>query len=298
LVLCIIFSTGLWAQSAAAHPVGKAEKVVIGERVTLHSDILNEERHLLIRLPEGYAASGHRYPVLFLLDAEYFFQQVAAAVQFLSECEYIRDHPIPQFIVVGIVNVDRDRDYTPTHYPKHGPLRFPTSGRAESFLEFIEAELIPFIDSHYRTHPYRVLSGWSFGGLFTVHTLFTSPDLFSAYLAVSPSLWWDNQLLVKKADQIFKSGKTINKPLVVTLGSLEGGDMGASVRMGFVPLLRRQSISDLFFEYVVIVGEGHDQVPFKGLSDGLKVLSRMGAFRTELWTADSRQKVSPQHLGK
>lgn len=262
--------------TAAAPPATKAERISTGEILTLHSEVLNEARTLLIRLPEGYETSGQRYPVLFLLDAEYFFQPATAAVQFLSELGYIenqiRNQPIPQLIVVGIVNVDRDRDYTPTYRPEDGPMRFPTSGHAASFLEFLETELIPLIDGRYRTHPYRILSGWSFGGLFTVHTFLTRRDLFSAYLAVSPSLWWDDQIVVKQTQKLLRDGKTMGAPLVVTLGTLEGGDMGESVRDSFVPLLEGQPAGRLSFRFVEIPYESHEYVPFQAWFDGLRAV--------------------------
>jgi predicted alpha/beta superfamily hydrolase len=169
----------------------QTESLVTAERITLHSTVLGEERKVVVRLPEGYDTSETRYPVLYLLDGEFFFQQAAAAVQFLSENAYVDyaaiNQPIPKLIVVGIVNVDRNRDFTPTHAPVQGQSRFPTSGEAEEFLDFLETELIPLIDGRYRTHQYRILSGWSLGGLLTVHAFLDRPGLFSAYLAISGS---------------------------------------------------------------------------------------------------------------
>jgi predicted alpha/beta superfamily hydrolase len=74
-------------------------------------------------------------------------------------------------IIIGIINVDRNRDYTPTYAPNQkGGLEFPTSGKAEKFLEYLKSELFPYIESNYKTQPYRILAGWSLGGLFTVYT--------------------------------------------------------------------------------------------------------------------------------
>ena len=101
-------------------------------------------------------------------------------------------------IIVAIVNVDRNRDYTPTYAPKQkGGLEFPTSGKADKFLEFLKSELFPYVESNYRTQPYRIITGWSLGGLFTVFTYLEHPEYFSAYLAISPSLWWDNESMLK-----------------------------------------------------------------------------------------------------
>jgi predicted alpha/beta superfamily hydrolase len=263
----------LWCSIAQASPVVRARATEGGELLSYRSKILDEERILMIRLPEGYESSKSRYPVLFVLDGEYFLKPVTAAVQFLSECDYLLSQPmIPQLIVVGVVNVDRDRDFTPTRRTKDRSLHFPSSGRAGEFLEFLEHELIPILDDRYRTCPFRILSGWSLGGLFTVHTALNRPELFSVYLAVSPSLWWDDQIVVKQMERMFREDKVIDKPLVITLGSLEGGDMGKSVRDNFVPLVQNRHSGPAPFEYIEIVGEGHSYVPFKSWFEGLRAI--------------------------
>lgn len=243
------------------------------EKITFRSEVLGEERTILVRLPEGYEKTARRYPVLYVLDGEYFFQQAVAAVQFLSELGYDRSQRrIPELIVVGIVNVDRERDYTPTYAPEQsgGRLSFPTSGGAGAFQEFLEREVFPLVESRYRAHPDRALSGWSLGGLFTVHAFLESPSLFSRYLAISPSLWWDDSLLVKDTRERLRRGGSLSpKPLVITLGTLEGGDMDGSVRKLFAPLLMNRAPASLAFTFREIPDEGHGYVPYKAYYDGL-----------------------------
>jgi predicted alpha/beta superfamily hydrolase len=82
-----------------------------------------------------------------VLDGGFFFYQAHAAVQFLSEGASNGALPIPQLLVVGIVNVDRNRDFTPTQASVQGNLRSSTSGDAAKFLEFLESELVPLIDA-------------------------------------------------------------------------------------------------------------------------------------------------------
>lgn len=248
----------------------KSGKIIIGEKITIYSKVLNENRTILIRIPKDYDKSGKKYPVMYLLDGEFFFQQASAAVNFLSECGYIKNKPVPEMIVVGIVNVDRNRDYTPTYAPEQlRVLRYPTSGKSEKFLEHLVSEVFPLIESKYRTQPFRLLSGWSFGGLFAVTTFFEHPECFSAYLAISPSLWWDEDMYLKKAESFLERRQITDKPLTVTLGALEGGNMDRSVRQGFVPLLKKWSVSDRTFKYIEIPGEGHSYVPYKALYEGL-----------------------------
>lgn len=250
----------------------EVEDLTVGERITVHSKVLDEDRTVLVALPKGYSDSKARYPVLYMLDGEFFFYQAAAAVNFLSECTYLRTHPIPQMIVVGIVNVDRNRDYTPTHAPVQGELRYPTSGGAAKFLKFFQSELRPEIDARYRTQPYSVLSGWSFGGLFTVYTYLENPEVFSAYLAISPSLWWEQDSLVERAKDIVGDGSFDFRPLVLTLGALEGGDMDRSVRRGFIPVLESDRSAALLFTPIEIAEREHYYSPYQAIFDGLRAL--------------------------
>ena len=250
-----------------------SEKLVIGEKIVLKSEILGEDREILIRTPKGFENSTEKYPVLFLLDAEYFFQQTNSAIEFLSECGYINTQIIPQMVVVGIVNVDRNRDYTPTYAPEQlETLKFPTSGKAEKFLKFMEKELFPFVEENYRIQPFRILAGWSLGGLLAVHTYLEHPDLFSAYLAISPSLWWDGDLYVDKIKKFLTHRKLSNKPMVTTIGSLEGGDIGRSVRDGFIRLMVEENDVELAFQFTEIPDENHSLVPYKAFFEGLKLL--------------------------
>jgi len=252
-----------------------SEKVILGDKHRFTSSVLGEDRVVLVRLPKGYQASAQRYPVLYVLDGEFFFYQAVSAVQFLSERQYGygRVHPVPELIIVGIVNVDRNRDFTPSHAPEQGPNGlYPTSGQAGKFLEFLQKELIPFIDREYRTQPYRILAGWSLGGLFTVHTLMERTNLFSAYLAISPSLWWNEMEPVKRAEVLLQQGKFPDAKLVVTLGSLEGGAIGGSVRDRFLRLFNGGAKGGPSPITVEIPAEGHSDVPIKALYEGLKSL--------------------------
>jgi predicted alpha/beta superfamily hydrolase len=123
----------------------------LGEETVMKSSHLGEDVKLLIYLPYDYSHSSKKYPVLYLLDGEYFMNQAAAAVQFLSDCPYIRQSLIPQLIVVGIKTSDRNRDFTPTHVPEYEGMAFPSSGEADTFRRFLKEELMPFIEKEYRT---------------------------------------------------------------------------------------------------------------------------------------------------
>ncbi|MCR8558691.1 hypothetical protein KXD93_13625 [Mucilaginibacter sp. BJC16-A38] len=163
-------------------------RIVIGTVDTVYSKILNERRTLLIHVPPGN--KDERYPVLYLLDGESHFYSAAGIVQQMAGV-------IPDMIIVGIATEGtRDRDYTPTQVSDS-----KGSGRGVDFTKFIEKEVFPYVDAHYPTAPYRVLSGHSLGGLLVVNTLINYPAMFNAYIIIDPALWWDNKKLLKQAQQ-------------------------------------------------------------------------------------------------
>lgn len=133
---------------------------------------------------------------MIVLDGEWLFHLANANQRYYSYDE-VTDQNIPRMIVVGIESTDRDRDYTST--PNSGKdYSFPASGGADKFLEFLETELIPMLDSRYQTAPNRCIVGWSFSGLFLMHAAVKKPDLFNMFLCISPAIWWDNDLIYEK----------------------------------------------------------------------------------------------------
>lgn len=211
----------IWAPAARAAD----GDVVLGQRHTLRSKVLGEERAFWVHVPPGYESGSRRYPVLYLTDAEPQFAHTATTADFLA-----RNGRIPPLIVVGVGNTDRARDLTPTRAalsePDGGSTDFPTSGGAERFLDFFEKELIPRVEKGWRTAPYRLFFGHSFGGLFAVHAFLARPALFDAVVAVSPTLGWDDDLELRRAREFFAGREALDKTLVVTLGS-EGPRMQA-----------------------------------------------------------------------
>ncbi|MGE0130485.1 MAG: alpha/beta hydrolase-fold protein [Blastocatellales bacterium] len=207
--------------------VAFGQNYVVGARFVIKSETLGEERTIIVRTPPGYERNGQRYPVLYLTDGDAHIGHTAATIEYLS-----RAGRMPELIVVAITNTDRTRDLTPTNasmWRGDGTeAKLPTSGGADKFLKFIETELIPKIEKDYRTQPYRVFAGHSFGGLFAIHAFLTRHDVFNSYIAVSPTMGWDNHLLSRKAEEFFKGRKELNKTLYLTLAN-EGGD----ARVGF-----------------------------------------------------------------
>jgi len=185
-------------------------KIVIGTIDSVYSKILSEQRKVWVYVPNSGANeifSKQKYPVVYLLDGDVHFYSVVGMIQQLS-C--INGNTIcPQMIVVGIPNTDRTRDLTPTHVDADLPYMdsnaSKNSGGGEQFISFMEKELMPHIDSLYPTAPYKMLIGHSFGGLTVMNTLIHHPDLFKAYVAIDPSMWWDKKKLLNQAKRVLPS---------------------------------------------------------------------------------------------
>ena len=128
----ILISSFLFAQDSAKVKV--IEKIVLGHTVNINSQILGEERPVIVYLPEGYHQSKNKYPVLYLLDGGAHFHHATGIIQFLS-----RNGRMPQAIVVAIPNTDRTRDFTSSKVKK-----MQTSGGADNFLNFMQNELNHF----------------------------------------------------------------------------------------------------------------------------------------------------------
>ena len=181
----------------------------IGKTITINSKILDENREINIYLPATYQADSLKtYPVIYLLDGSKNedFIHISGIVQFGS---FSWINMLPESIVVGIANVDRKRDFS---YPSKNELdqkEFPSSGKSEKFISFIESELQPYINSKFRTTKEKTIIGQSLGGLLATEILFKKPDLFDNYIIVSPSLWWDDQNLLNIKPINYNTNKSI-----------------------------------------------------------------------------------------
>ena len=167
---------------------------VLGEVLTLDSKVLGENRTINIYQSPSIG-EGTEYQVIYLLDgaADEDFIHVAGLVQFAT---FPWVNQLPPTIVVGIANTDRRGQMTfPTKHEKY-KADFPTAGNSAKFIQFIKSELQPYIDSHYDTNQDKIIIGQSLAGLLATEILYKQPELFTHYIIVSPSLWWDEQSLL------------------------------------------------------------------------------------------------------
>ena len=194
------------------------DPVVIGETTQRASAILKETRTLYIAKPAGYDRATDRYPVLYLLDAEEYFPFTATLVDFLSA-----NDRMPRMLVVGIASggqTQRTRDLTPPSAAESDNRFSPGGGGADTFLEYLGAELVPYVEQTYRTRPYRLLAGHSFGGLFAVYALAAKPNLFQGYIAADPSLYWNNQAVVAQTESFLSQTQSLQADFYFTATDL------------------------------------------------------------------------------
>lgn len=273
-LLLTVFGIPVAAQDAAQ--LGERQPVVIGQAVTLRSELLGEDRRVLVHLPAGYDGSTGRYPVLYLLDGSGHFHHVTGITRFLAHADRI-----PPMIVVGITNTDRDRDFKPAAgvtrhteelLPFGGAITTdaPRAGGADRFLRFLVEELAPHIEARYRVADFRLLVGHSAGGLFALHALLTRPSAFDAVLAISPSLGWDDAALVRRvAGEGLPDFGPRARFLYMAVGDEGGESLG---RLGDLAAIELADPERLRWWYRIMPGETHASIPHRAIYDGLETI--------------------------
>lgn len=191
----------------AAITVGSAaaatEPVPLHQSFTIVSVTLKETRRINVYTPPGYDAAGStRYPVLYMPDGgvQEDFPHIATTIDTAIKAGELRP-----LILVGIENTERRRDMTgPTDVDEDRKIAKRVGGSA-AFRGFIRDELMPQVRRQYRVKDETAIIGESLAGLFIVETFFLQPKLFDTYIALSPSLWWNGEELVRKAGERLKA---------------------------------------------------------------------------------------------
>jgi predicted alpha/beta superfamily hydrolase len=226
IILCwavMLLPFSVRAQAAAEG----AQPLVIGETFRIRSGVLQEERRINVYAPPAYAASPDlRLPVLYMPDGGVAedFVHVAGLVQVLTGNGSMRP-----FLLVGIENTERRRDLTgPTENEEDRKIAVRVGGSA-NFRAFLRDELIPEIEKRYRTTRERAIVGESLAGLFVVETLLLEPALFDTWIAFDPSLWWNDEKLVKQAGSAAAIQAMPPKRLYIAMSS--DGSIAAARRL-------------------------------------------------------------------
>ena len=284
-----VFAVGLksLAQTPASLPqVAMAQT----EQRILRSSTNGATYQIDVALPRGYSSSGRRYPVFYTLDGNAYFALVTDTVRLLRSGQQL----IPEdLIVVGIGYPDskyawwsdeyeasRLRDYSTKPTKPLGalgnpmpPKRVAQSGGAPAFLRFLQRELIPFIDSTYRTIPGdRGLAGHSLGGLFCVYVLTHAPATFSKYAIGSPSLWWDDRVSSRWESEYASAHRDLPARVYLYVGGLEGEVMTGPPRQLWGLLQSRHYIGLDMVSFAMVPGESHTSENISSIEQALRSL--------------------------
>ncbi|WP_243472300.1 alpha/beta hydrolase-fold protein [Winogradskyella sp. MH6] len=258
----------------------------VGAVDSLYSKTLNEYRTICVQLPASYSSEkNQKYPVVYILDGELFLPTVNDVQNYYS------GGFTPEMVLVGISNdKNRVRDLTTSAITtKYGMPFNEKNGEADNFRQFIETELIPYIENKYPVTNYRTLIGHSYGGLFTISTLIHQPELFANYLAIDPSLDWDDQKPLQEAREVMAAYDYKNKALFMSLsGQLHMQNSKITIdnvmqdttdftlfarsNIAFSNLVKQNAKNGLSFEWKFYPKDIHGTIPFPTIMDGLVAL--------------------------
>ncbi len=271
-VVCASFavSVAAGAQTPAA-PVDTVPVVTLpGTQLRhLHSAATGRDYDIQISPPPDYARNpAARYPVLYVLDGQWDFKLMLSVQGGL-----LYDRFTPPIIIVGITWSGTSPDYDSLRAMDLTPEAtrpLPGSGAAPRFLSFLETELIPFIEAHYRADPARrVLLGSSFGGLFTLYTMFSDPALFSGYVAASPAVSYAGRAAFAQEAAFAAAHRELPVRLFVAVGDQES--LAGPVQE-FWSVLRSRRYAGLTLETRVIAGERHSGNKPEAFNRGLRFI--------------------------
>jgi predicted alpha/beta superfamily hydrolase len=191
-LLLLLSLCGILA-SCAKHQAPINDVIPEHDSLTITSTLVHEDRVINVWTPPSYATSSDSFPVLYMADGgiKEDFPHIANTL-----AQLIAERKIPPYILVGIENTDRRRDLSGSSQVAADEEYCPLTDGAKNFRAFIAEELIPNIDSTYRTQEQKAIIGESLSGLFVMETFFLQQSLFDTYIAMDPSLWWNDQYLV------------------------------------------------------------------------------------------------------
>jgi predicted alpha/beta superfamily hydrolase len=242
---------------------GNVKPLTIGEIRTIKSKILKEDRILNIYLPQNFDKTKS-YPIIYLLDGSMNedFIHVTGLVQFFNQM-----YSMPETIVVGIANIDRKRDFTFHTDLKDLQKDYPTTGHSDKFINFLEKELKPYIESQFKTTDTYIF-GQSLGGLLATEILLKKPEMFNNYFIISPSLWWDDESLLKQAPHLLTKIPDTKKFVYVSVGKGEHPVMIKDAE-SLDDILKKSNKKNWLVEYKMMETDNHATILHRSLYEGL-----------------------------
>lgn len=222
----IIYLTSFFVINSIA--LCQSDNIVIGKIDSVYSEVLGESRNIWIYTPDNndQLFSKKSSPVVYVLDGPAHFTAIVGMLQSLAS-----NGVCPDMIVVGVPNTNRTRDLTPTKgiapHQYLTPAMVEVSGGGDKFLDFMEDELMPYIESNYSTAPFKTLIGHSFGGLMAAYTFKHRPEMFNAYISIDPSMWWAKQGLLNEYKNSEFDDRHKNKMLFLSIANTFDGSLDA-----------------------------------------------------------------------
>lgn len=276
IIILLVVIGGLTPFSVQAQ-----DAIHIGTRHTLFSQLLNEERAYWVYEPERQAGDSIRnLPVLYLLDGDVFFHSVVGFTRFFSSSKV---SSLPPCIVVAVLNTDRTRDFTPTCSAarRDGTIHSgdkPQGGGVELFYRFLTEELRPEVEKRMLGGSSNILVGHSYAGLFTLEMLLRHPGSFDTFMAIDPSLWWDQGVFLRQWEEKVFGKDFSGKQLYVAFATqrrpgvkLNQFSLADSLKIKIVPDMEKRHLRVVYKKFPE---EMHGTVALPGIFDGLKSLFR------------------------
>ena len=276
-LILTLFSASVFSQNIMPAKPGNSKPFLLGVIEEIVSKELGEKRILNIYLPEGYKQNDTiKYPVVYLLDgsADEDFIHVVGLYQF-NNFPWI--NRVPKSIIVGIANIDRKRDFTFATTIAADIKRYPSSGKSERFINFIEKELQPYIQNKYKTTSSKTIIGQSLAGLLATEILFKKPTLFNKYIILSPSLWWDNGSLLNLKPELLQKNFTQQTGIYIGVGKegLGPGDIPHVMEVDANLLAEKLKSTasknvNIYFDY--LPQEDHATITHQAVFNALRLL--------------------------
>jgi predicted alpha/beta superfamily hydrolase len=278
LVIILLFGETLFAQNAG--------DIIVAKRMSINSAVLGEDRTIYVSTPYGYSDSTTSFPVMYVLDGDpeviTFYSGMVNNLFSYDLC--------PEMIIVAIENTERIRDMAPSK-PKYDDKGVEIKyyddekvGEADKFLSFIETELFPFMNRNYRTIPYRIFAGHSASAMCVTHAFLSHTNMFNAYIAMSPSLYWDSGLLNRTAEEKIGGLNLTYKQYYFSIG---GDETPSDIEEAhtFAQTLKIKSPAALRWKFDYIANEDHGSQVTIALYNSLR-------FIYEGWKYDNDKMVA------
>ena len=231
-------------------------EISIGQKVQIDSELYGKSRELFISLPYYYNDSANTYPVLYVLFPEWSFKRVKSAADYLEG-----RNGFPGLILVGICGEDTWNEVFPFHMDKA-----PTTGGGDKFMSYIKTEVIPFIESNYRTDSLRILAGFSNSAMFANYVMIQEPDLFKSFILSSPMIGWSENYMLNKSIDFFSNIQSFDKTLYMIYGD-QDSDRVIKPMPQFEKLLKEKAPANFKWKIDVLENESH--VPYIDVYNGL-----------------------------